>query len=180
MTSDWLETALSVHCPKQVILSLAGRVQREEYPVRRLIDLTFHPVAQTAFRGSWLLENLTATAPRSVGQESGYFVARYPEQRRPSCRRHFARIFVLLPLETIAGLDVSHVIEATFDWLIDPATPVAVQANCLDVLLLLSGREPWLADELRAHIPFLADKGSVALKARGREVLKKLKAKAKS
>jgi len=66
-------------------------------------------------------------------------------------------------------------IEGSFDWLIDPETPVAIQCNCMDVLCNLSEKEDWIADELRNILEQNLLSDSPALLSRTKSVLKKLK-----
>ena len=73
--------------------------------------------------------------------------------------------------------DLEPVVEASFEWLIDPLSAVAVQANCMDVLYNLRSRYDWIPDELREQIGFLMKSGGPAIQARGKKVLSLLKQK---
>ncbi|HZG70744.1 MAG TPA: hypothetical protein VEY51_04330 [Chondromyces sp.] len=70
--------------------------------------------------------------------------------------------------------DFEAVGEITFEWLINPETPVAVQANCLDILYNLSSHYDWIRDELVLQTEFLLKKASAAMQSRGKKVLRKL------
>lgn len=65
--------------------------------------------------------------------------------------------------------------EVVFGWLIDPDTPVAVQVNCLDILLNLCSHADWIAEELGTQTRHLLRRGSAAMQSRGKRVLAKLK-----
>lgn len=67
------------------------------------------------------------------------------------------------------------IIETTFDWLIDPQTPVAVKVNCMDILLNFGKEQRWIPDELRSQVQFLLKDGSAAVQSRGKRILMKLK-----
>lgn len=68
-------------------------------------------------------------------------------------------------------------VTAVFEWLIDPSTPVAVLANCMDILYAFSGEFDWIREELGYQLVILMDRGSPALNSRGKRVFKKLNRK---
>jgi hypothetical protein len=67
------------------------------------------------------------------------------------------------------------IVEATFEWLINDRTPVAVRVNCLDILYNLSNSYTWITEELKDQTRFLLKNESAAMQSRGKRVLKKIK-----
>lgn len=66
--------------------------------------------------------------------------------------------------------------ELFFDWIISPACPVAVIANCYELLAYLSLRHVWIQDELHTLIEaHLSNGASAAVRSRGLRVKKWLK-----
>ena len=146
-----------------------------------LIELSLHPLQELAFRSSWVLEQMFYFRTESFSLDMEKFLDAYFQQKNYSCQRHFTKIMMTLTEETKRAKyakieeNQNQIIETTFDWLINPDTPVAVQVNCLDILLHFSAKQDWIAEELRSHIQFLLKDGSAAVQSRGKRILKKLK-----
>ncbi|MGV3762161.1 hypothetical protein [Parapedobacter sp.] len=135
-----------------------------------------------AFRAAWLLEYIAFNRSTLFATVAEAFLIRLPRQKNPSCQRHFTNILRRLthPRAPKPYRDVmqktsrEQLVETVFHWFIDPCTPVAVQANCMDVLLHLSGEYEWIRDELKQQIEFLLRDGSAAIQSRGKKTLEKL------
>lgn len=147
-----------------------------------LISLSLYPQSEIAFRASWVLEQFlyfrwNDLVPILADFMEGYFI-----QKNRSCQRHFTKIMMYL-IESGSVTEIKlliieyqeQVIEITFDWLIDPETPVAVKVNCMDILLYFSKGHQWIQDELHSQVQFLLRDGSAAVQSRGKRILKKLK-----
>jgi hypothetical protein len=112
------------------------------------------------------------------------FISGYLIQKNRSCQRHFTKIMMNLT-DSELNTEIKHlinehqdqIIEITFDWLIDPLTPVAVKVNCMDILLHFAKEQTWIPDELRSQVQFLLRDGSAAVQSRGKRILKKLKSR---
>lgn len=136
-----------------------------------------HP--QLAFRAAWLLEYIAVHHPDRFLPVADIFFARLAGQNNRSCQRHFTNILIRLThpkaiegyRKAMLQADREQLVETVFNWFIDPQTPVAVQANCMDVLLNMSGEFGWIKDELRQQIEFLLRDGSAAIQSRGKKVL---------
>ena len=144
-----------------------------------LIGLCFHTDGRIAFRSAWILESVFVSDPQAFTAHLELFLEKYPGQSNPSCRRHFSRILMLVLSDPQRSALPENLLlratEATFNWLIDPETPVAVKANCLDVLFHLRSLEPWIEEELKQEIEFLLKDGSPAMQSRGRKILGRLR-----
>ena len=161
---------------KAAVLRLGDLVCRGHYPVRDLLELTFHQKYELAFRASWTLEQVVAGCFDVFSPSLEDFLARYPLQTNTSCRRHYAKILVcLFERGAVGDYDPEPVTEATFDWLIDPETPVAVKVHCIEALLHLSKELDWVGPELKAQTEFLMEQGSPGMRSRGRKILARLR-----
>jgi len=135
-----------------------------------------------AFRAAWLLEYIATHHPERFMKVSDVFMARLASQKNPSCQRHFTNILRHLTHKRaptpyqglLRSINREQLVETVFNWFIDPHTPVAVQANCMDVLLHMSGEFEWIRDELKLQIEFLLRDGSAAIQSRGKKTLEKL------
>ncbi|MGV3508185.1 MAG: hypothetical protein ACO1N7_02765, partial [Sphingobacteriaceae bacterium] len=171
--TDWL-VVLSKKLNKKEAKDLSN-LALENNSVSDLLALSFFHQPETAFRAAWILEHTLLSSPVVSNSFVQDFLANYPKQKNKSCRRHFTRILMLLSEKKNISLlnesSLEPVIEATFEWLIDPKAPIAVQANCLSALFNLKDRYDWVEAELKAQIVFLLKDGSAGLQVRGRKVL---------
>lgn len=155
---------------------LASLCRRGKFEVRELINLCFHRDPVLAFHAAWVLEHVFLT-PGAANVDWAYFFERYGLQTNPSCQRHFTKIAIHFFTKVCSDIDVdvTAVIERTMEWLAAEQTPVAVKANCIDILYALRAREDWLREELTFQIEFiLRHSTSAALQSRGKKFLAKL------
>ncbi|HUH33881.1 MAG TPA: hypothetical protein VLZ28_07995 [Daejeonella sp.] len=166
---------------KADIERLSTIICESKFPVGELLNLTFYPQKETAFRAAWILEHLVLTDLDNFRPYIVKFLDCYPKQANQSCRRHFAKILANLTapkhvkkylIPEMYSMDC--VVEKTFEWLIDPKTPVAVKVYCMEGLFNLKKHAPWIREELEAEIIFLLHDGGAALQSRGKAILKKL------
>ena len=161
---------------KTRVEELAEEVSNGSLSLNDLLEFTFYHQAEVAFRAAWVLENVVLNF--SVCDESFLcdFIEKYPVQPNQSCRRHYTKMMMHLQTDgsALSGADMEPVAEATFEWLIDPRTPVAVKANCLDILLGLSRQYPWIREELPAQTEFVMKTGTASIQARGKKILRRL------
>lgn len=187
MTANELFKTLSATLGKVQVQELAAQAEAGQLKMHDLLSLSFqkeHP--SVAFRAAWVLEEVVYTFPDSFVPYLPEFIERLPEQQNLSCQRHFSKILMRCT-DPKTGIsfrtawqaipDREQVVETIFDWLISPRTPVAVQVNCLDVLLHLQAEFDWIKEELKAQVEYLLRDGSAAMQSRGRKVLKKVSRK---
>lgn len=149
-----------------------------------LISLSLFPQNEIAFRASWVLEQVFYYRWDDFVPFLPDFISGYLIQKNRSCQRHFTKIMMNLT-DSELNTEIKHlinehqdqIIEITFDWLIDPLTPVAVKVNCMDILLHFAKEQTWIPDELRSQVQFLLRDGSAAVQSRGKRILKKLKSR---
>jgi len=138
---------------------------------------TTHP--KLAFRAAWVLEYIVVHHPDRFVMIAETFLTRLPSQKNHSCQRQFTNILIYLTRsqasnpyrDVIQPTHREQLVETVFNWFIDPHTPVAVQANCMDVLLNMSSEFEWIKEELKQQIEFLLRNGSAAIQSRGKKVL---------
>ncbi len=153
--------------------------------IQELYKHCFHSDQTIAFRAAWVLETIALTAPERFVPVLDLFLADFPKQDNRSCQRHFTKILMCIQdkkapqsfREALARSDREALITAVFEWLIDPETPVAVSANCMDILYDFGGEFDWIREELWHQLVILMDRGSPALNSRGKRVFKKLNRK---
>lgn len=169
--------------PKKKVEKLAALGANQQYEVADLLELTFYPRHEIAFRAAWVLEYILEKYPERFLPLLPDFLKLYPEQKNPSCQRHFTKILACLfktgRLNQADEIDIDFdlLIDTTFGWLIEAQTPIAVKVHCLEVLFVLKEKSPWIAEELKSQVEFLMRDGSAGIQSRGRAILKKMESK---
>lgn len=150
--------------------------------IRPLLNLTADKDPSTAFRAAWYLEQVVFMEPACFTPFVTDFLANIHLQENPSVLRHFTKILMYIQSgkgpsdweEAYHAAAHATLTEYHFEWLVDTKIPVAVKANCMEVLEKLIEKEPWIEEELILQIQFLVDEGSPAIWSRGQKVLKRL------
>lgn len=188
MDKNELTDLLAQTLGKEKVVALAEIIAKYDFSVQELIDISFHPTPEIAFRASWIMENLYINQTEKFVPAIGYFLTRFASQNNLSCRRHYCKILALMtkknaPAE-IKGILASHeldgVIETSFAWLIDEEVPVAIKSHILNILANLSTNADWIRDELTQTMEYLVDKESIAFFAKVKQIRKQLRGKAYS
>lgn len=164
--------------------ALVALAEDSTIPVTLLHDICFHKENNSiAFYAAYVLEHIATNHHERFMPVFDTFISRLPEQHNFSCQRHFTKILMLIThpktsehyRDAYAHIDREQLVETVFGWLIDPRTPVAVQVNCMDILLNMSREFHWVRDELKHQVEFLLRDGSAALQSRGKKVLARLR-----
>jgi hypothetical protein len=177
MENQPLLLAIKTTLQKTKVDQLAKIVAAQMESVPTLIDLTFHQDLQIGFRAAWILEQVYIKYQEQFLPHLLYFLKRFTEQENAAAKRHYGKILALMtckkasePIKLIlATADTAKLVDVVFDWLIDPKTPVAVKAHCLDVLANFCTVHPWIKDELLSTIDYLIDKESIAFHLRAQK-----------
>lgn len=183
LTSDELINKISTTLTKTKVVKLSAILKKQQFSVKDLIDITFHPDKNIAFRAAWILENLFLQKPESYLGNVDYLISRVNDVDNPSCKRHYAKILMHITAskaapniqQKLAGIDLEPVVEQLFDWLIDPKVLIAVKVFAAEALFNVSDRYPWIPEELANQIRFLMRDGTAAIQSRGKKILSRLK-----
>ncbi|MFC3199389.1 hypothetical protein ACFOET_17340 [Parapedobacter deserti] len=183
MDKQTLVSRLDPKSAKMTSSYIAALAEDKGFPAEVWHDVSYNNGnPSVAFRAARVLEHIATHHPTRFIPILSRFIERLPKQRNLSCQRHFTKILMLISStkapsiykDAYAGVDSELVIETVFSWLIDPRTPVAVQVNCMDVLLNICSETTWIAEELQRQIEFLMRDGSAAVQSRGKKALAKL------
>ena len=149
MNRDQLLMAISKPLLKDRIIQLASG---DSCHVSDLILLSSYPVGEIAFRASRILEHVLYFQPEQFIPYVSDFINIYTLQKNHSCQRHFTKILMYLTnlrsqsiMPALADPDAGQLIVTTFEWLIEPETPVAVKVNWIDILFNLRNRFSWIS-----------------------------------
>lgn len=182
MTKDELVTELSTTLFKVKVQKLCSLAEREEFAVNDLLDCCFYPREGIAFRAAWVLDNIELNCNRRFVPVLTSFLAGYQKQKNFSCQRHYTKIMMRLTGKNASAIyqlelcnyNFETIIDTTFEWLINPKTPIAVKVNCIEILVNLRTKSDWIGEELKAQIEFLLKDGGPAIQSRGKKMLKLL------
>ncbi|MDR3697939.1 hypothetical protein [Mucilaginibacter sp.] len=164
---------------KTRVLKLSRILKEEQFALRDLIDITFYPDKNLAFRAAWILENVFLTDPLRYEPDLEYLVSRIKEVKHESCKRHYAKIMMhitnpkAIPVikNKLQQIGLEPTVEQCFDWMIDPKVKIAVKVFASETLFNLCFRYPWIKEELADQIQFLMHNGTAAIQSRGRKLL---------
>lgn len=167
---------------KTKVVKLSAIIQKQQFSIKDLIDITFHPDKNIAFKAAWILENLFLQKPESYIGDVEYLISRVKDVDNPSCKRHYAKILMHITApkapasirQKLAAIDIEPVVEQLFDWLIDPKILIAVKVFTAEALFNMRNRYDWIAEELANQVRFLMRDGTAAIQSRGRKILSRL------
>lgn len=164
---------------KSKVLKLTDILHNRSFDIRDLIDLTFIPEKEIAFRAAWILENLILSDPPRFIGDLEYLITLFPNVKNKSCQRHYAKIIMHLTdaaadkriKEKLNSINMECIVEQCFDLLIEPKTPAAVKALTSQILFNLRLRYNWIGELLTEQLKLLMDGGKPSIQAKGRRLL---------
>ncbi|MDB5025390.1 MAG: hypothetical protein JWP78_3145 [Mucilaginibacter sp.] len=182
LTAGELVKEISTTVTKIKVVKLSAILEKQQFALPDLIDITFHLDKNVAFRAAWILENLFLQKPEHYLNDMDYLLWRIKDVKNPSCKRHYAKIVMRItslkvPLNIerkLADINLEPATEQLFDWIIDPKVLIAVKVFAVQALFNIRHRYPWVAEELANQIRFLMHNGSAAIQSRGKKLLSQL------
>lgn len=182
LTADELIKEISTTLVKVKVEKLTAILRKQDFALRDLIGITFHPDKNIAFRAAWILENLFLENPAKYLADLSYIFEKIKDVKNESCKRHYAKIMMHitgsrtpLPIQQkLKEIDAEPAVEQLFDWLIDPKVLIAIKVFAAQALFNMRLRYPWIATELKDQIQFMMRDGSAAIQSRGKKLLAQL------
>lgn len=182
LTRDELVKEISKTLVKTKVEKLTAILEQQNFALRDLINITFYPDKNIAFRAAWILENLFIKNPEAYSGDLDYLVSRIKDVNYSSCKRHYAKIMMHITApkapasirEKLDAIDLAPIVEQFFDWLIDPKILIAVKVFAAQALFNMRQRYPWINEELAELLKFLIRDGTAAIQSRGKKLLSQL------
>lgn len=190
MTLDELTARLNASMEARMVEILTGiadnkfSIENSEqyFQIKDLIDLTFHPKKEVAFRAAWTLEYIFMNY-HCAGDHLDDLLSRFAAQKNQSCMRHYGKILAYLTSKNATGLkqgqlentNLEPIVDIMFSWLIDGKVLVATKVHAMQVLANLVPRYTWIKEELLETIAHLEDLETVAFFGRAKQIKKALK-----
>lgn len=149
-----------------------------------LLDLlslsTYEADKQLAFRSAWMFETIVLKDKILLDKYNcQMLIKNLPDLINWSCARSYSKVLMYITSPKVGHIhlrneDVDCIIDVSFRWLTDPSCPVAVAANCMDILDQMSARDSWIKEELHAQVEYLLRiNPTPAIKSRSLKILKK-------
>lgn len=142
-----------------------------------LLNISLEKDKKVAFRAAWVFETIVLKNTALLKSVLPQFLNNLKKQKNWSCLRSYTKILLFLTSKknkeyTLQNEIEEEIIEHSFQWMIEPACPVAVLVNCLDILNNLRKKYPWIHEELQAQINyFQRTKPSPALMSRTNKII---------
>ena len=182
LTHDQIVKQLTTSMGKPTVVEISKKLKEQDFPFRDVIDLTFHPDKQVAFRMAWLMDTMYYDDPLFYLDDIPYLLQQVPNINYPASKRHYSRIALNLTSpkapkaiqDMLASIDLEPVVEHFFDWMIDPKVKVAVKVFVAETIFNLRDRYPWVSEELANQIQYMMRDGTAAIQSTGKKLLKGL------
>lgn len=172
---------------KKDCLALADLFVSMEDGISLLIELCQSEDEKLSFHAAWVLEHALTPNPEILGLCLSKIIELTPTVKSPSTQRHFSKLLNIalsecsknrLPKDACQLLkkaDMDPIVETCFEWLIDKNSKPAVKAHCMDILLHLSNRYDWIAEELPYVIEHQLIDATPGIENKGRKTLEALR-----
>lgn len=149
-----------------------------------LLDLlalsTYEADKQLAFRSAWMFETIVLK-DKALLDKHNYqmLIKNLTDLNNWSCARSYSKVLMYITSPKVNHIHLSDeeydcIIDVSFKWLTYPSCPVAVAANCMDILDQMSEKYAWVKEELYAQVEYLLRiNPTPAIKSRSLKILKK-------
>jgi hypothetical protein len=134
------------------------------------LNLSKTDLEKLEFRSAYILEAVYFHDSQLFKPFLHSFFEIFPTITNGSMRRHFAKICFFEIKKGNRPPDIEAIATACADWIIDPATRIAVKAWALDILIELTKTEKWLKELLPEIVASLSQHPSAGMLVRLRRI----------
>lgn len=168
-----LRSALMEEHSKEQTRKIACWIGNNEKRISVLMDIFMHGEYRVVQRAAWIVSEVSRQYPEAMQQHTGAMIQRLTDEGvHVAVRRHVLRVMQYLELP-----EAQHgpLMNACFDFLIDPKEALAVRAFAMSVLARLAFIYPEINNELRLIIEdTLSQKPAASFISRAKRVLKQI------
>jgi hypothetical protein len=171
--SDWVNELENIRSGGQCIY-FAQHLESNPEEIPLVIQAMKNTKATIAWRAGWVLDHFERhdnNALLPYLNQLSEILLNTPHQ---GVQRHLTRILSHAPA---SELEDGRLVDACFNWLLNPKTPIAVKVNAMEIIGNLCATYPELGQELKAVIYDGYDNGTAAFKSRGRKILERIEGK---
>lgn len=183
MEKDRLIERLNYLMGKKDAVTLAELFASMDDGISILFELCQSNNEKLSFHSAWVLENALLQNPDIFSLSLSKIIELIPTTKNPSAQRHFAKLlnhamdacskntFPKDACQLFKKVDMEPIVETCFEWLMSPVVKPAVKAHCMDILVYLSKRYDWIADELPHVIELQMIDGTPGIVSKGKKTL---------
>jgi hypothetical protein len=168
--TDWEKELEEIRSGRQSI-SLAKRLECNPEDIPVVIHAMQNTKATIAWRAGWVLDHFERQNKIALLPYLNQLLEILLQTPHHGVQRHIARILGNAPTSEIED---GRLVDACFNWMLNPKTPIAVKVNAMEIIGNLCSTYPELGQELKAIISDGYATGTAAYKSRGRKILEKL------
>ncbi len=171
--TDWQRELAEIRSGSESVY-FAHRLDKNPEEIPLIIKAMKDPMATVAWRAGWVLdhfERLNKSALQPYLNQLSEILLNTPHH---GVQRHITRILSNAPT---SELEDGRLVDACFNWLLNPKTPVAVKVNAMEIIGNLCVTYPELGQELKAIIQEGYETGTPAFRSRARRILQRLESK---
>ncbi len=169
----------TAHRPIRDLLS--GQVVSDQALLPHLLDIAFNVNDKNHHKACWVLELVCEAKIEWIQPHLNSFCAALPLFKNESAMRPIAKICLFASIYHqqhtgfLNGIHIQQIMEACFDWLINPETKVATKAYSMRALYVLGKNEDWVYPELIRILSEDSAKHTAAYKAAAKDILRRIK-----
>ena len=168
---DLKNEILREHSKRQTV-AVARWVGHDKKRFRQLMSLFLRGEYRVTQRSAWIVNQCLCKCPELAAPWLKQMLSKMQE---PGVHNAVPRnVLGSLQYIPVTKNLLGELVTVCFNNLLNPATPIAIQAYSMTILLNAAQQEPDLKHELRAALEQLLPNGSGGIQARTRIVLKKL------
>jgi hypothetical protein len=162
MTQSQLIQHFSAPDRKITMAKLGHQLKRENFSLRELVDLTFHPDKDIALKSSRLLVYILFKFPENYDNDLEYFISCANDVNTPASRKAYAKILMHITSPEVSKdvrhkmkeIELERVVELCFQWMTDPKMPVNVRSSASEALFNMRHRYSWNLWQVRHRLSF--------------------------
>ncbi|HNW57496.1 MAG TPA: (deoxy)nucleoside triphosphate pyrophosphohydrolase [Bacteroidales bacterium] len=144
--------------------------------LKKLFEYSYSSDRKLAFHASWALTKVGDRYPEMINPYLPSIIDSLGKLNNDSTQRSFLRILSLCDMNILSHKNHGILADYCFSMLKSGFSTIAAKAYSMEILYKLAIIYPELANELAATIRILQDEKSAGILARGRIIIKKLKA----
>ena len=171
--NPWEDELQSIRSGGQSIY-FAQRLESHSEDIPLVIQAMKNVKATIAWRAGWVLDHFERNNNKTLQPYLNQLIEILLQTPHHGVQRHLTRILSNAP---VSELEDGRLVDACFNWLLNPRTPIAVKANAMQILSNLCATYPELGQELKTVIDDGYENGTAAFKSRGRKILERLNGK---
>jgi hypothetical protein len=168
----------TAHRPIRDLLS--GQVLNDNTLLPDLITIAFDTKDKNHHKACWILELVFEAKIKWLAPHLDSFCKELPHFSNESAMRPISKICLFASEYHqkhggfLSPKHIEQIMEACFDWLINPKTKVATKAYSMRTLYILGKKEEWVYPELIRILSEDSAKHTAAYKAAAKDILKKI------